>query len=440
MPSLAKFKARIIEFIKYDYNQFKLPLVLVSFVVIMFIHCFFSKKRAFEFASSLYRTGWQGSDRVGLFFAKKFASDKNYAKAIIDLEIQSATPLPNTAKFFENPSMMLGGILIILKSPKNDEKGIIVLKYSVYFILFQKFFDLNHILSKYILIIEPSWAGLCDIGVLSYTKYSDDVFVMCYEERDFQLISSINSNLHPIKVGPSWFVNYEQFRPYEDERKIDVIMVAAWARFKRHEQFLKRIKDVVKKKDDLKVVLIGYPVNMTLHDIEGLVESNGLSNNVTIFDSIAHSRVSELLRCSKVNILWSKFEGNNRSIIEGMFCDTSVILRKGHNYGEHYDYINDSTGTYADEADLAEQILERIATYNSFSPRKYVLENRNCVLATEIINNTLSKNEIEKGRPWSEGAVAKVNTLDRMEYFRSEDSHRFKDDYTELSTWIYAKN
>ena len=435
MHSYQVYKNRCIEFIKYDFNQLKFPLVLMGFVVCCVIGLV-NKRKSFEIASSLYRTGWAGSFTLGKFFATKYVNDKQYASLILRQTLDALQPLPNTKRFMDDPEIIVDGILTVLKSPSDNEKGVVVLKYSVYFLILQKFYDMEAMLDDYILILEPSWAGLCETGILSYALQRHDVYVMCYEKRDFELISQLKSNLQPLSVGPSWFVDHKRFQVKDIDRDIDAIMVASWARFKRHEQFLIALKRLKTLKPDMKVCLVGYPVELTKEDIQQLIEKYELADNITVYDSIPHDQVCDLLNRSKVNVLWSKFEGNNRAIIEGLFCNTTVILRKGHNYGEHYDFINPSTGVFADESDLAEKMLSLVESYQTYKPRQYVLEHRNCEMATQIMQAAIKPRELANGREWTRDLEVKVNGLDRMWYFNPEDAEKFEPDNDRLRSLV----
>ncbi|WP_016957053.1 glycosyltransferase [Catenovulum agarivorans] len=425
-------KEKLIELIKYDHNQWKFLFVLVAHLAV-FAHLLMGKRlKAFNIVSSVYRTGWKGSFSFGVYWAKKAFKDNENAKQLVQLAIDDIQPLSNTAQFIEHPDRMLDGIVTVLKSPSNNEKGVIVLNYSYYFLLFRKFYDIEKISQDYIIILEPSWAGFCEVSILSYANTSDSVYLMCYEKRDLDFIQALDCKIKPLKIGPSWFVNHTNFQPHNVERDIDIIMVAAWAKFKRHGAFFKAISKLKGLGVTPKITLVGYPVDMTQDEIVELAEFYGVKDWLTIYESITHQEVSALLNRSKVNVLWSKFEGNNRAIIEGMFCNTIVVMRENHNYGEHYDFINPQTGDFAGEDTLATKVKDLLTRQESFSPRDYVINNRSCIEATAIMNKEISNNERAIGRNWSKDMVVKVNELHQMDYLDISDRVQFKRDYETL--------
>ena len=425
-------KDKIIESIKFDYNNYKLPFVALAFVAIWWNILFSRKLQAFNLVSSIYRTGWKGSFWLGKYFTQYFFGTPDKSRQMLELGIADIKPLPNTKKFFGEPEKMLDGIITILKSPAENEKGVLLLNYSYYFLMFQKFYDVNAIHKEYIIILEPSWAGFCELSLLSYMHLPHDVYLMCYEKRDLEFISSLNSSIIPLEIGPSWFVNHENFTPQTVNRDIDIVMVAAWAKFKRHGDFFKAIAKLKNEGITPNIVLVGYAVDMTKQDILALAKYYEVEQWLTIYENITHAEVAALLNRSKVNVLWSKFEGNNRAIIEGMFCNTTVVMREGHNYGELYDFINKQTGCFANEETLAGSVKEILSAYDKFTPRDYVLNNRSCNKATAIMNTVISQREKSKGKNWTKEIVVKVNELHQMDYLDVSERKQFEQDYAFL--------
>ena len=79
----AQLKARCIEFIKYDYNRYKLILVLFARFASYVLYKLGKIDKSFSIASNVYRTGWAGSYEFGLHYAKLFFSvQKSEGKSI----------------------------------------------------------------------------------------------------------------------------------------------------------------------------------------------------------------------------------------------------------------------------------------------------------------------------------------------------------------------
>lgn len=428
-------KNRAIEAIKYDFNSLKYPFVLAARMLAWSMAMTGNHPKAFKISSDIFRTGWEGSYSFGLSMANAYFKSPDKASILTTDMINSVQPLDRTKKFFDNPKEMFNGIVTVLKSPGNNEKGALILNYSYYFPLFLKFFDVRKIMERYNIILEPSWAGFCETSILAYSQLGQSVYVMTYEERDKNFIKELDVNLIPVDIGPSWFVNHNKFvpPPAGSDRDIDIIMVAAWAKFKRHAQFFKALSKLKEQGHSVKVALVGYPTDMEQNEIREIARLYGIEELLTIYEWITPDEVAALLKRSKINILWSRFEGNNRAIIEGMFCDAPVILREGHNYGEHYDFINEDTGHFASEHNLVGTINKMLNGTHHYNPRKYVMENRNCISATNIMNDIIRKNELATGRLWTKDLTVKVNELHGMTYLDPSDHAKYKADYATLA-------
>jgi glycosyltransferase involved in cell wall biosynthesis len=426
-------KTKLKEFLRYDLN----------FIKAFFVICIYAKCRYFVFRkrysdaasllSTLFKTGWPGSFSC----AKKIQLDILNGLPEVELAqyyasiMASVKPMKNTKKFFADPSLFLKGIFIVVRESTPSQKGVLIVKYSYYFALLFKLFDTKAISQRYHIVLEPSWAGFCDPSILLYTSLDEPVFVMTYENRDRRFIESLNANLVPVDIGPNWWVNHEMFDIQEQQqRDIDIVSVASWSEFKRHAFLFSALKKLKNDGYDLKAVMVGYPGDMTLEDIKAQARFCGVADCIEFHEWLTPEGVSDILKRGKVNILWSRFEGNNRAIIEGMFCDTPCIMRKGHNYGESYDYINELTGMFSDEQELPQNIIDIIQGHNKFSPREYVLKNHNCIRATEILAREIAKID---GIESSNVFAVKINHLHGMKYFWENERDRFKGDYDQLT-------
>ena len=151
------------------------------------------------------------------------------------------------------------------------------------------------------------------------------------------------------------------------------MVVAAWAKFKRQDQLFRGISAAHRKRRLSRVALVGYPTDMTAGEIQALADRHGIGDLVEIHEWLDQGDVAALYRRSHMSILWSRFEGDNRSIVESMLCDTPVIVRHGHNYGVRHRHINQETGLYAAEADVSQAIASILDGKHAFNPRAYVL-------------------------------------------------------------------
>ena len=387
-----------------------------------------------RFLSSVYRLTWPGTfNLVSSEVKRRYLTDNGaLSRTIFDEILNDVNYLENFKKFTDDPSSMLDGIITVVAPYTKKSRGIITIAYSYYFPLFLKFYDVEAVEEKYHIVLEPSWNGLCDESILIFTCCKTPVFVMAYEDRDFAFIEQLKTNLVPLKLSANWSISPDQFTdglPHA-KRDIDVIMVAAWAKFKRHDKFFTAIKTLRERGRRLNVTLVGYPNDLKLEDIKQLSKDVGIADQITFYEWITPEKVSDLLGRAKVNIIWSRFEGLNRAIIEGMFCNTPCILREGFNFGMHYPYINEKTGCFATEKQLPDKLLTIIDSPQGFAPRDYVVKYHNCFKAAEILGKEVARydNNFDP-----QAVVAKKSGLNGIEYISEAQRQQFAPDYAILT-------
>src|SRR5581483_2321556 len=126
-------------------------------------------------------------------------------------------------------------------------------------------FDLSAIVARYDLVLEPSWADVCNPEVLLYSRVGSPVFVETIEPRDHRVLATLGADLRPVAVAANYWVDYRVIEPVASARRdIDVIMVAAWAGIKRHWRFFKTIAALKRRGHRLRVALVGYRYDKTL--------------------------------------------------------------------------------------------------------------------------------------------------------------------------------
>jgi glycosyltransferase involved in cell wall biosynthesis len=428
------------ERLKYSHRM--VGIILNSAIFIAAVILFYAGKSSlsFKLCGEMFRTNGYGAVSLPRLFlrltmGKALLNSPKFNETIRNY-IDEFKVAPGKEKIVAEPSRMLTSMAIVVRKWTPAGKGILIIKYSYYFPLFLKKFDIDSVMSRYHIVLEPSWAGYFDLDILSYCILPHPVFVMTYEERDKNLIEQLDSNLKSIGVGPNWWVDFENFKPQNVKRDIDVIVIASWSSFKRHYYILKALVTLKKSMTDysLKVAFVGYAGDISTEFMRQMVEHFDLQDSVEFYEKVPTEQVAHLLMRSKVNLLWSRFEGNNRSIIEGMFCDTPVVIREGHNFGYHYPYINPLTGVFSSEKELP-QVLEGIIRGNTtFTPRAYVKEQHNYLVAIKHIADTI--NQLEPSQQPLPECDGKINKLWGMSYLDSVTTQKYTADYDFLKSTI----
>jgi len=309
---------------------------------------------------------------------------------------------------------------LVLKAPrflgdKVIEKGALLLKFTEQFLIFRKCVDVASVLQQYFLILEPSWSGHSNLNILYFTRFSEQpIVVMAADKRDYQFLKKLGSNLIPVSFGSGAWVNPSVFRPIGNRQKrFDAVMVARWATYKRHHVLfgaLKKLGD-----PNFKVALVAIPWPSNRDDIESLLDFYGVSNNVHIFEALTHEKVNEVLNASKVNLVLSLQEGDNRSLSEGFFAGTPGVAL-WNNTGIPKDRFNAQTGKLVDEKDLASELLYFQKHWSEFQPRRWALDNITPEITTSKLNELLKDLAEKRGEEWTTDIVCKCNSPELKYY------------------------
>jgi hypothetical protein len=203
-------KAKIVEFLKYDLGWLAVFPATLGMLIGTLLFWGGRYSLGFKIISTCFRQGWPGTILYASYFVSKqinlSAANgrlKPGLQLVVDRCIEQTKPLDNTQKFFDDPAELYEGVMIILKPHSEGEKGVLLIKYSYYFPLLFKLFDVVKIQERYTIVLEPSWSGYCEDSILAYTFSADPVLVLTPEKRDFEFLARLNSNLVPVDLGAS---------------------------------------------------------------------------------------------------------------------------------------------------------------------------------------------------------------------------------------------
>jgi glycosyltransferase involved in cell wall biosynthesis len=434
------FKTRLLEWLMHDARAFQATVAFAAVVAGWLLYWCRQTRRSFDILAKLHRANyftWADASARRIVRTAAQQRPQHPLMAVYRDYVASLTPLAVSGKYFRDPSLLFPYFAMVLKSPRANEKGVLVLEYNYIFPVFAKFFNIEEIARRYHLVLEPTWSGYCTLEVLSYCQYSFPVFVQAFEPRDAELLTGMKSNLIPVPTSTNWWVDHRMFRPIpRTTRDIDVVMIAAWAPYKRHHRFFRALAKLRQQGNRLRVLLLGYQIHLKKEDILEQACYYGVLDQVEIHEKVPYHEVNEHLNRAKVNIIWSRKEGVNRAIVEGMFAGVPCLVRAGFNYGHHYEYINERTGCFASEYDLPAKLLGLIRNHARFSPRDWVMANMSCQRATEILAQRIRSQAIIGGETWTESLAVKTNELNGMVYWNPQDNKRFENDYVWLRTQI----
>jgi glycosyltransferase involved in cell wall biosynthesis len=432
-------RSRVREWLGHDSRLFRSLVAYAGAVVGLAFHLLGDRYRAFMVFSRLHR--FAPSHRVSRRFERVLGSSRGAGGAgggrstssIYPRYVEALPITPATEGFFRDPGRLLGSRAIVLKSPGENERGVILIDYSFAFPLFARLYDVERIARRYHLVLEPSWSGYCTPEILSFCRFDFPVFVESIEPADTGFLRSLGSNLVPVPVAGNWWVDHRIFRPIPGARKdTDLIVISSWGHYKRHNRLFSALATLRKKGTRPSVILAGYPWDRTREDVLREAKYYGVRDQLEVHEWAEVGEVNALLNRSRANLLWSRKEGFNRAVIEGLFAGVPCILREGHNFGHKYSYINEKTGCFADEATLPEAITRMLERADGLEPRGWAIENISCQAATRVLGDSIREVAEGLGEAWTRDLSVKTVHLHGMDYWDPADAALYEPDYAFL--------
>jgi glycosyltransferase involved in cell wall biosynthesis len=372
----------------------------------------------------LKRLGGNSSSSVSTFQIERVRNAwVRLAKASIDMTSPHVTS-----------DALLGGRVLVVKAASSDERGVIIADYSYVFPILANNYDIRAIAARYHIVLEPSWSGFCTPELMCIDAMGVHAFVQASEPRDADLLRQLSHNLTPVPISSNWWIDHRVFYPSREPTKdIDIIMVAAWASFKRHWAVFSALRKLKSQGRILRLALVGYPSDLTINDLLSYARAMGVQDQVDVYENIPPERVAAMFRRSRVHLLWSRKEGVNKAVIEAMLAGVPTVVRNGFNYGYEYPFINSQTGSFSTEKELPRTLIRLLQDCEGMSPRDWVMDHMTCQHATEILEEAIRAYAITRGEAWTHGLVVKTKSLDRQMYWDPSVYDEFRSDYNFLA-------
>jgi glycosyltransferase involved in cell wall biosynthesis len=311
---------------------------------------------------------------------------------------------------------------LALKAPRRHgarvvEKGVLLLKNTEQIEAFHRRVDMAGLLQEYALVLEPSWSGYAHPTLLSFCRYPDHpVVVMSPCREDFLFLERLGTNLHPISIGASDWVDPRIFRPLAGRAKrFDAVLIARWTVQKGHHLLFRALRRIG---DSTFRVAVVASTDYRAEDrdaILDLITSQGLAEQITVFEDLPRDKVNEILNESRVNLLLSRQEGSNRSLFEGFFAGVPGLAFANH-IGLPKTHFTPHTGRLIAESELADALLYFRNHYPEFNPRPWALAHIAPEVTTARLNAELSRLARQQGETWTRDIVAKCNNPDAVYY------------------------
>jgi glycosyltransferase involved in cell wall biosynthesis len=336
-------------------------------------------------------------------------------------------------KYSLQERLNLRGNLILLKAPRENESGVLLLTYTGASQFFLVNFDVGEISKRYAIVLEPSWATFPEPYMGLFSCSGPRTVCEMISDEAAEAVRKSQIPVLPIAIGAQDWVDTEVFKPLPGVQKdFDVIMIATFAPWKRHAVLFRAMQKLRPRR--IRVALVGVTWERTRKEFEQEIRRYGVQDDCTIFQGILPAQVNEVLNRSKVKVLLTKIEGANRALSEAMSANVPVVVYK-HIMGPRRTDVNPMTGMYADDEELPDVLTKAIESYRQFQPRAWYLQNSGYHNSTSTLNEALRLAAHARNENWTTDIVGKVNRPE-AEYVSTADRASLAPAWKELEQFV----
>jgi glycosyltransferase involved in cell wall biosynthesis len=289
---------------------------------------------------------------------------------------------------------------VILKPYQGPrEKGVVYIGFEHEWMRLLRHAPLAAFAERYTLILAPSSSPYNLINCVAPAAYPAELYSLVNHDEDIAILHRIAPRYRVVPMYTSHWVNPAIYQPRpRTERDIDVLMVAAWGKVKRHHLLFGALR---RMPASLRVVLIGQDQDGRTQDtMRREAGYYGVAGRFEMWSNVAHPQVREAFCRSKISLLLSLREGSAVVVPESLFADTPAGLLHNADNGSR-SFINDQTGRLLHETDLAGQLMEFLASAERMPARAWAEANISCFKSTERLNAILKQDALAAGQEWS---------------------------------------
>jgi glycosyltransferase involved in cell wall biosynthesis len=279
------------------------------------------------------------------------------------------------------------------------EKGVLFVSFEYEWFRLFKYCNLEEFSRRYTLVIAPSGDPHNIINYVFPTVYPSTIFTLISHPEEVDILPRIAPNYVVVPLYASSWVHPGLYNPRpRSQRDIDLVMVANFAKFKRHHALFKAIHNMPAS---LRILLIGQDQDSRTADtILSTAACYGVRDRFQLLSNASYEVVVAALCRSRASVILSRREGSCVVIAESLFADTPAALLENAEIGSRV-FINPSTGRLLREDGLAAQLVDFIAESDRYSPRAWAEEHISCFRSSAHLNDLIKHHMLAAGQEWT---------------------------------------
>jgi glycosyltransferase involved in cell wall biosynthesis len=282
------------------------------------------------------------------------------------------------------------------------ERGVVLVSFENQWTRLMGIRNLEEFARRYTLVVAPTWSPphtlACALFPAQYP--ADRIFTLISNAQDAKIFPRLSSTLSVVPLYAANWVNPDLYEVVPWERKdIDIIMVAAFGKYKRHLALFQALRELPR---EFRVLVAGQPSDgRTAATLLGEARLYGVQDRFQIRESVPHHEITRLLARAKISVVLSRQEGSCVVVAESLFANTPVGVYEDAVVGSRT-FVHKQTGRLLQHESLAVQLRDFVASSEQYSPREWALrEGIGCDQSTVILNRALKESALRSGQDWT---------------------------------------
>lgn len=320
---------------------------------------------------------------------------------------------------------------LILKTPQSDgTPGVLYASFEHNWLKLLSTPKRRRLLDEYILVGASSWSPTDYAALASLvgaSKYRS--FIGISNWSDLESYRVLPDSIQPLKQMACDWVDPTLYEPLSnEERDIDLLMVAHWGRFKRHDLLFRILKTM---RSNLNVALVGRDTEgRTAETILAEARAAGCRQNISTFTRIPNSQVTALQCRAKASVITTQREGSCVAVTESFAANTPVAMLRGAHIGSSA-HINASTGIFLEMSTASRQLERLIDERGAYSPRAWMMGKIDARSSSDALDATIGEYMRATGRQW-DAPICPLRWVYVPTYLNPSHHDRFADERERL--------
>lgn len=279
------------------------------------------------------------------------------------------------------------------------EKGVVYVAFEAEWLRLVRHVRLAEFAERYTLIVAPSSSPYNLVNFVLPNVYPAPLYSLINHDEDVDVLRRVGPHYRIVRLYTSHWVNPAIYQPRpRSERDIDLLMVAAWGKVKRHHLLFRALRELP---GAARVLLVGQ-------DQEGRTEATvrreagyyGVADRFEMWTNAPHTQVRDAFCRARASLLLSLREGSAVVVPESLFAGAPVGLLRNADNGSRA-FITPQTGVFLDEDRFTEQLADFLARADTFAPREWAEANISCWRSSERLNAQLRDDMRADGQEWT---------------------------------------